>query len=147
MTWQDVLKHVTINSSKQQDLGFFLGTGNETVEVLDEILIPYLQCYEIQNFGALVSVSSKQGVTIYLIEPSKQSNYRMMKLSMIGDAIYQVAQLFTTRQLFSNQYIIVYFLPVFGCLGDSAWNCIPTVYSVIMGSWFKHRNTILGKFP
>ena len=31
-------------------------------------------------------------------------------------------------------YKIVHFLPVFGCLGDSAWNCIPTVYSVVMGS-------------
>ena len=31
---------------------------------------------------------------------------------------------------------IVHFLPVFGCLGDSAWNCIPTVYSVVMGSYF-----------
>lgn len=90
MTWQDVIKHVTIDSNKQHDLGFFLGTGNETAEVLDEILIPYLQCYEIKNFGAIVSVSSKKGVTIYLLEPSKQLNYRMMKLSMIGDTIYQV---------------------------------------------------------
>jgi hypothetical protein len=31
---------------------------------------------------------------------------------------------------------LVHFLPVFGCLGDSAWNCIPTVYSVVMGSSF-----------
>ena len=31
---------------------------------------------------------------------------------------------------------IVHFLPVFGCLGDSACNCIPTVYSVVMGSSF-----------
>ena len=31
---------------------------------------------------------------------------------------------------------IVHFLPVFGCLGDSAWNCIPTVYSVVMGLYF-----------
>ena len=23
---------------------------------------------------------------------------------------------------------------IFGCLGDSAWNCIPTVYSVVMRS-------------
>ena len=34
------------------------------------------------------------------------------------------------------KYTIVHFLPVFGCLGDSAWNCIPTVYSVVMGSSF-----------
>ena len=33
-------------------------------------------------------------------------------------------------------YTIVHFLPVFGCLGDSAWNCIPTVYSVVMESSF-----------
>ena len=32
--------------------------------------------------------------------------------------------------------LIVHFLPVFGCLGDSAWNCIPTVYSVVMGLYF-----------
>ena len=31
---------------------------------------------------------------------------------------------------------ILHFLPVFGCLGDSAWNCIPTVYSVVMGQSF-----------
>ena len=96
MSWQDVLKHITINSNKEHDLGFFLGTGNETVVLLDEILIPYLQCYEIKNFGAIVSVASKKGVTIYLVEPSKQLNYRMMKLSMIGDTIYQVAQKFTS---------------------------------------------------
>ena len=34
------------------------------------------------------------------------------------------------------QATIVHFLPVYGCLGDSAWNCIPTVYSVVMGSSF-----------
>ena len=34
------------------------------------------------------------------------------------------------------QHTIVHFLPVFGCLGDSALNCIPTVYSVVMGSSF-----------
>ena len=27
---------------------------------------------------------------------------------------------------------IVYFLTIFGCLGDYAWNCIPSVYSVVM---------------
>ena len=31
---------------------------------------------------------------------------------------------------------IVHFFPVFGCLGDSAWNCLPTVYSVVMGLSF-----------
>ena len=28
---------------------------------------------------------------------------------------------------------IVHILPAFGCLGDSAWNCIPTIYSVVKG--------------
>ena len=32
--------------------------------------------------------------------------------------------------------LIVHFLLVFGCLGDSAWICIPTVYSVVMGLYF-----------
>ena len=36
----------------------------------------------------------------------------------------------------SLKYKIVHFLPVFGCLGDSAWNCIPSVYSVVMGLSF-----------
>ena len=31
---------------------------------------------------------------------------------------------------------IVNFLPVFGCLGYSVLNCIPTIYSVVMGSSF-----------
>ena len=33
---------------------------------------------------------------------------------------------------------IVNFLPVFGFLGDSAWNCIPTVHSVVMGLSFSN---------
>ena len=38
--------------------------------------------------------------------------------------------------VYPNQklYIIVHFLPVFGCLGESAWNFIPIVYSMVMGS-------------
>ena len=39
------------------------------------------------------------------------------------------------------QIQIVSFLPVFGCLGDSAWNYIPTVYSVVMGlSFFSNED-------
>ena len=36
---------------------------------------------------------------------------------------------------------IVYFLPVFGCLEDSAWNCIYTVYSMVMGSSLLNRQS------
>ena len=38
--------------------------------------------------------------------------------------------------LLRNGFEIVHFLPVFGCLGDSTWNCFPTVYSVVMGSFY-----------
>ena len=37
---------------------------------------------------------------------------------------------------FQNLSKIVHFLPVFGCIGDSAWNYTPTVYSVFMGLYF-----------
>ena len=55
--------------------------------------------------------------------------------------------IFLIRKTKSNCYTIVHFLPVFGCLGDYAWNCIPTVYSVVMGSsFFSNQDVQLGEW-
>ena len=49
------------------------------------------------------------------------------------DLIAEAEKKLTAKPMFGRNTII-HFLPLFGCLGDSAWNCIPTVYSVARGS-------------
>ena len=49
------------------------------------------------------------------------------------DLIAEAEKKLTAKPMFGRN-TIVHFLPLFGCLWDSAWNCIPTVYSVARGS-------------
>ena len=102
MSWLDVVNHVDLNYNKPHDFGFFLGNGKEEVKVLDNILIPYLKCYEISNFGSQISISSKLAQNVYLVDRNRMLNYRMMKQSMIGDSISQDPRASTT--LASNTF-------------------------------------------
>ena len=105
MTWQEVVDHLDIYHNKTHDFEFYLGNGNETVIKLDQVLVPYLKCFEIKNFGTHLSMSSKMGLNIYLVDQNRNLDYRMTKQSMLGDAIFQNPRS-STKLASSNFYAV-----------------------------------------
>ena len=60
---------------------------------------------------------------IILSNYCKMSIYKTQKIFFLLNVIVELVTL-----VLNLRSAIVHFLPVFGCVGDSAWNCIPTVY-------------------
>ena len=102
LTWQQMLNFVVKN--RTLDLTFFAGSGKETVEELG-ILLPYFKCFEIKDFGKMLSIGSKQDYNMYLIDKNRELNSRIMKVFMTGDSIRQ--EIRSSTLLATNNYFTV----------------------------------------
>ena len=102
LSWQQVFNFVIKN--KTLDFTFYSGNGKETVEELG-ILLPYFKCFEFKNFGNKLSIGSKQDYNMYLVDPNRELNLRIMSVFMTGDIISQEHR--NSTSLASNNYFTV----------------------------------------
>ena len=75
-------------------------------------------------------LNSLNHVRFILLKPVNNSKATSPKL-FCPCYIFTTYLIFFIISLNKTLKDIAHFLPVFRCLGDSAWNCIPTIYSVV----------------